>query len=115
MTNPSQPSSTGTNHSPGSLWTNYDPGKPSRANPVAAFLLAVLLAVLCSCPALGVRHVQLTGYGASFPSSVYTEWNSAYREQRSRFVNLDMTYVATGSTKGIKYITGTALLCSVGS
>lgn len=73
----------------------------------AGILILAMVLGWIACPVYAaMKTVQLAGYGASFPSSVYRDWMSAYTDMRSRHVHLDMTYTSTGSTKGIQYITG---------
>ena len=57
-------------------------------------------------PASGLKKVQLSGYGASFPSTVYNDWITTFKDMRRAHIDLDMTYTETGSSKGVSYITG---------
>ena len=68
--------------------------------------IVLLWCNLGTAAAADLKKVQLSGYGASFPSAVYNDWIATFKDMRRTHIDLDMTYHQTGSTKGVRYITG---------
>ena len=64
--------------------------------------IVLMLAPTCEL----TRNVELRGAGASFPRDVYDAWILSYKSERSKFVDLDMTYEGVGSGNGRARILG---------
>ncbi len=64
----------------------------------------VLVLLLHLPEAMLADWIKVRGAGASFPNEVYKNWMSTYTSVRQPFVQLDMSYAASGSSRGKEQI-----------
>ena len=73
----------------------------SAINVWIVFATILMMASLVSC-----RVVHIRGEGASFPKDVYVDWITAYRILRADYLDVNLTYLSSGSSAGIDAIMG---------